>query len=486
MQLTSPARNALGLVAAGAIGIGTAVLGEFGVAQAETLPVWSTSEFGPQDPVPADICAIAWQLKGAGAGADSEGNPGSNAGLVVVTLPAVAGQVYTLFPGGAGTDADGLTPGVGGTNADMTAPLRGANGRTDGVRAGGGGGGASSVGLKRVTVLQAFGATAGGALGGSGGGGGQNLAVGALESFDASATTSVGPRTAGSVTGTGLPCPEAPVLQSAVGGDSRLTLAIGETSGRVPVASYQYTLDDGVTWKPLVGLVGENRTRSATIAGLTNGTPYTVRVRALPAAGVPSAPSDARTATPVATPVAPPVATPVATPVAPPVAPSVAPADPVAPPAAQPSSSNPVLPTVPTSHGQLSTDAGTGASVVPGGQVTVSGKGYAPHSTITVLVYSEPRVLTTVVSDEFGAFTTAVTVPDDLRSGRHTLVASGFDALGNVRTMTLPVTVSDGTTGDGELASTGADIALPAIGGWAAVALGGALLLIGRRRTTSS
>ena len=120
-----------------------------------------------------------------------------------------------------------------------------------------------------------------------------------------------------------------------------------------------------------------------------------------------------------------------------------------------------------------------------GQRVTLSGSGYAPGTTVTVLVHSEPQILTTIVTDAAGSFSVEVTLPRGLPAGRHTLVASGLDALGNVRTLTLPVTVARGTTRLGELASTGADTALPAIGGLAAVAAGGALLLTARRRTTA-
>jgi hypothetical protein len=114
-----------------------------------------------------------------------------------------------------------------------------------------------------------------------------------------------------------------------------------------------------------------------------------------------------------------------------------------------------------------------------------------------VLVYSEPQILTTVVTDGSGSFSVEVTVPDGFTAGRHTLVASGVDALGNVRTMTLPVTVtqsvtvtrpvtvSRGATDQAELAHTGADIAVPVVGGLAAVAAGGVLLLMARRRTVA-
>ena len=84
--------------------------------------------------------------------------------------------------------------------------------------------------------------------------------------------------------------------------------------------------------------------------------------------------------------------------------------------------------TVPTSSGDLTPEAGSSDEVVAGKTMVISGTGYEPHSTVTVLIYSSPQVLTTVVADANGAFTVTVTVPAGLTAGQHTLVASGVDA----------------------------------------------------------
>ena len=104
---------------------------------------------------------------------------------------------------------------------------------------------------------------------------------------------------------------------------------------------------------------------------------------------------------------------------------------------------NPQAPaTVPTKNGDLTLPAGATSTVAPGKTMTVSGSGYAPNSTITLAIYSTPQVLTTVVTDASGNFTATVTVPAGLAAGSHTLVASGVDSSGNVRYVNLPVTVS--------------------------------------------
>jgi titin len=146
---------------------------------------------------------------------------------------------------------------------------------------------------------------------------------------------------------------------------------------------------------------------------------------------------------------------------------------------------NPAAPaTVPTKNGDLTLPAGATSTVVPGKTVTVSGSGYAPNTTITLAIYSTPQVLTTTVTDASGNFTATVTVPAGLEAGNHTLVASGVDTSGNVRYVNLAVTVSG--SGKATLAYTGADVVPPALGGLAAVALGTGLILVRRRATRSA
>ena len=66
----------------------------------------------------------------------------------------------------------------------------------------------------------------------------------------------------------------------------------GDSTG---VSGYEYSSDDGATWKPIPG--SSRHTATYTVTGLTNGTPYTFRVRAVNATGG-GAPSDGAPATP--------------------------------------------------------------------------------------------------------------------------------------------------------------------------------------------
>jgi titin len=145
--------------------------------------------------------------------------------------------------------------------------------------------------------------------------------------------------------------------------------------------------------------------------------------------------------------------------------------------------------TVPTSNGPLTPAAGSTDKVMAGKTMTVSGTGYMPGSNVTVLIYSSPQVLTTVVADASGNFTATVTVPAGLAAGQHTLVASGYDTLGNMRYTTMAVTVSaaGAATATGpNLANTGADVTVPALGGIATLGLGAGLIAMSRRRRTAA
>lgn len=329
--------------------------------------------------------------------------------------------------------------------------------------------------------------------------------------------------------------PDAPYLNFVGGGDGSATLNfVPPQDNGVAVTGYEVSTDGGTSWASVTVSVTDGRS-VATVTGLTNGQTYSVSIRAQSAGGpswesnsqdvVPyrplSAPTnvvatagssfikvtwDASTGGAVASysvgysmgesgnqACAVPAADPrgcvfAATPgsiysvtvfgvdtdgrmgLAASVTPSAA--------------TTPTVPSaVPAKSGDLTRPAGRTGSVGAGNKVTLSGTGYLPNSTIAVAIYSEPQVLTTVVTDSSGSFTVEVTVPDGLAAGEHTLVASGVDAAGNVRYLNLAVTVS--ASGAATLAYTGADVLLPALGGLAAVALGAGLIVV-RRRTTGS
>ncbi|MGD0882481.1 MAG: putative Ig domain-containing protein [Acidimicrobiales bacterium] len=87
--------------------------------------------------------------------------------------------------------------------------------------------------------------------------------------------------------------PGAPTLTAISTGDSfvAVTFTAGSAGGD-PITSYQYTLDGGTTWSAASGTASP-----LTIDGLTDGTSYTVSLRAVSAAG-PGAASNTKTDTP--------------------------------------------------------------------------------------------------------------------------------------------------------------------------------------------
>ncbi|WP_448614681.1 fibronectin type III domain-containing protein [Modestobacter sp. URMC 112] len=155
--------------------------------------------------------------------------------------------------------------------------------------------------------------------------------------------------------------------------------------------------------------------------------------------------------------------------------------------------------TVPPASAPLSVD-GADRTVAAGEEVTVRGTGYLPNSSVDVLLYSTPQVLTTVVADGTGAFTATVTVPSGLADGTHHLVAAGVDADGAPRYLVTEVTVAGGVAAAGpagstalaavggsraamsRLADTGATVLPIAGGGLVTLLAGGGLLLAVRRR----
>jgi titin len=297
------------------------------------------------------------------------------------------------------------------------------------------------------------------------------------------------------------------------GAPSRLSVSSGnnglvvrfqppDDTGGSAVNGYQVSVDNGTTWVAAdTSTTGDGESLAASVTGLTNGVSYAVRVRAVTAAGA-GASGDAVTVVPgiPGTPLAvsavagvssitvtwePPSSTDV------PVVGYLVIAEPgpascrpaagqrscvlsavagrqyrvrvVAETAAGLEASSPlsravtprgpaVPATAPAAPTTLTTDKGKIGLAVPGQAITVIGTGFAPLTTITVMLYSEPITLGTAVTDATGSFALPVTIPAGLDPGAHTFLASGVDPAGATRQMALPVTVaptSAGSTGEG-------------------------------------
>ncbi|WP_029430251.1 fibronectin type III domain-containing protein [Blastococcus sp. URHD0036] len=432
--------------------------------------------------------------------------------------------------------------------ADVDGDYDGGDGWSDDdTIAGGGGGAASTVTGSDDSELIAFGGNGGGDADYYGYGA-WNDSNYVYATTSEPQTDGVADGGDGFISATAYLCaPAEPTLDWLEGDDGKLIVHFSEGEfGDAPTTGYQYTLDNGTTWTTLTTSTVDGEV-VGTISGRTNGTTYTVAIRSIAANGAHSEATDPETAMAYKRIGVPPNVVATAGPSSIVItwdAPTTAGTYPLAGyivggsareingpngadgiacetaadvrrcvVTAEPGWSysfsvtsvdtedNPgfgsamvtvsdvqrssVPATVPTKDGDLVRPAGQSGSVAPGSTVRVTGGGYLPGSTVTLIAYSTPQVLTTTVADGSGNIDVTVTVPAGLAAGNHTLVAAGVDAQGNTHYLTLPITVTGGTTGSGGLAYTGADIAVPAIGGLAALAIGGGFVLAGRRKRTA-
>ncbi|MFI7541007.1 hypothetical protein [Actinoplanes sp. NPDC049599] len=155
--------------------------------------------------------------------------------------------------------------------------------------------------------------------------------------------------------------------------------------------------------------------------------------------------------------------------------------------------SGPVTPTAPQPPAQvpvtdlnLTTDQGLITTAEPGQLVVFIGTGFAPYSTVTISIYSEPTVLGTVVTDGDGDFRKPITVPPDLVAGAHTAVAQGVAPDGTPRAMNLAITVaaapSDPAGPGDQLPVTGINVAVILAAGVISLLTGIGLILGARPR----
>jgi titin len=137
--------------------------------------------------------------------------------------------------------------------------------------------------------------------------------------------------------------------------------------------------------------------------------------------------------------------------------------------------------TPPNTSLPLDTTDGPISSAAPGQALVVTGGGYAPWSSVTLVVYSSPQVLATVQADGQGAFEQSVTVPGGLPAGTHSFVATGVDADGTVRTLRLDLTVAAGGSSGGTLPITGPAVLGLIVAGFALTLAGAAMRLVKRQ-----
>ena len=118
--------------------------------------------------------------------------------------------------------------------------------------------------------------------------------------FDVSATNvaGTGPTSSPRVSAEPVALPGAPTISTLGAGNSYLSVpySAGTFDANDPITGYQYSTDGGVTWQSAL-----SSTSPITISGLTNGTSYTVELRATSASG-PGAASNSEVGTPYTAP----------------------------------------------------------------------------------------------------------------------------------------------------------------------------------------
>jgi LPXTG-motif cell wall-anchored protein len=121
--------------------------------------------------------------------------------------------------------------------------------------------------------------------------------------------------------------------------------------------------------------------------------------------------------------------------------------------------------------------------VAPGQPCTITARGFQVGSTVTDDLFSAPVRLGTAVADTNGTAVLTATIPASTPLGAHHIEASGTGVNGQPRTVSASITVTRGTTG-ATVPKTGANSTKPmAEIGVAALAIGGMLVLVARRRS---
>ena len=90
-------------------------------------------------------------------------------------------------------------------------------------------------------------------------------------------------------------------------------------------------------------------------------------------------------------------------------------------------------------------------TVGAGGSLIVTGSGFQPGETVTLVLNSTPVTLGTTPANSQGAFSTTVIIPADTTPGNHTIVATGNTSGSTASTSIVVVsaTTSGGTSNTG-------------------------------------
>jgi titin len=100
----------------------------------------------------------------------------------------------------------------------------------------------------------------------------------------------------------------------------------------------------------------------------------------------------------------------------------------------------PALPSaVPKANGTLTSSAGTRLGL---GQTTnIAGSGFRPNTPLTLGIYPGPNIRLRTTTNSSGGFKVAVQIPANIGTGGRTIAVAGLNPSGNMRYMTLAITV---------------------------------------------
>ena len=111
-----------------------------------------------------------------------------------------------------------------------------------------------------------------------------------------------------------------------------------------------------------------------------------------------------------------------------------------------------------------------------GAVLTLKGTGFAPNSTVTLWLFSQPVDLGEVTANAQGEVEVSVSLPAGVELGEHTVQMAGVSAEGELRVLNVAIVVE-------EAPSAGALPILPVAAGLLVLALVGAFLVTRRSRS---
>jgi hypothetical protein len=79
---------------------------------------------------------------------------------------------------------------------------------------------------------------------------------------------------------------------------------------------------------------------------------------------------------------------------------------------------------------ELGPGPGSATLLQPASTVTLQGDGFAPYSSVQIILHSAPTLLTVAYADADGNFEVTTRIPADIAPGKHLIVATGLDANG--------------------------------------------------------